>query len=397
LDTKMSDRNRENTIEKLLRQQSALALFGSFAFREPDLLKILTEAARVCAESLGVPFCKVCRYRALEDDLLVEAGCGWDVGVVGRVVSQANESSPQGRAYVTGEPVIIRNLQEGNNLDLPGFYAQHGIVSTVDVVIPGFEGKPYGVLEIDSPSLHQYDIHDINFLTGFANVLAEAVATATRVQALRALIDEKNLLAEELQHRVRNNLQLVTSLLSSYARTTTEVTARQGIERIVRHVTTLAQVYNSLLGVGLSDTIDLGDYLHELCVSLPRLQAERSRGVQIVCQADSLMLSLDKVTALGMVVAELVTNSFGHAFPDKDGLIAVTLKCSAARDGATLTIRDDGVGFEVEDDTARRGLGLVRRLMKRVDGALDVQSGDGTVWTLTFPLTLPIDGTKAAA
>jgi hypothetical protein len=64
------------------------------------------------------------------------------VGVVGRVVSQANESSPQGGAYVTGEPVIIRNLQEGNSLDPPEHYAQHGIVSTADVVMPGFEGKP---------------------------------------------------------------------------------------------------------------------------------------------------------------------------------------------------------------------------------------------------------------
>ena len=202
----MSDSSSDRTVEKLLRQQAALASFGSFAFREPDLLKILTEAARICAASLGVPFCKICRYRAAEDDLLIEAGCGWDLGVVGRVVSQANESSPQGRAYVTGEPVIIRNLLEANALALPGFYEQHGIVSTVDVVIPAVEGAPFGVLEIDSPWQHQYDVHDINFLTGFANVLAEAVATATQVKALRALVDEKNLLAEELQHRVRDTL-----------------------------------------------------------------------------------------------------------------------------------------------------------------------------------------------
>ena len=139
-----------------------------------------------------MPFCKVCRYRPLQGDLLIEAGCGWHVGVVGTVVSQADGSSPQGRAYVTGQPVIIRNLAQADNLNLPAFYPEHGIVSTVDVVIPGFEGTPYGVLEIASPSPHHYDVHDINFLTGFANVLAEAVATATRVKSLRALVDEKN-------------------------------------------------------------------------------------------------------------------------------------------------------------------------------------------------------------
>jgi two-component sensor histidine kinase len=393
----MSNTSSDRTIEKLLRQQGALASFGSFAFQEPDLLKILTEAARVCALSLGVPFCKICRYRPIEDDLLVEAGCGWDIGVVGRVISQASESSPQGRAYVTGEPVIIRNLQEGNNLELPSFYAQHGIVSTVDVVIPGFNGKPYGVLEIDSPSQHQYDVHDINFLTGFANVLAEAVATATRVKALQTLVEEKNLLAEELQHRVRNNLQMVTSLLTSYARTATDVTARNGIDLIVRHVATLAQVYDSLLGVGLSETVDLGKYLHELCVSLPGLQVERTRSVHIVCRADSIILDLDRVTALGMVVAELVTNSFGHAFPDRNGNIVVALARAVGMDRATLTIQDDGVGFEARNVSSRHGLGLVRRLMKQVDGVLNVHSGDGTLWTLEFPLPLLPSGVRTAA
>ena len=100
----MVDTSDKRTVGKLLRQQAALAAFGSFAFRELNLPKILTEAARICALSLEVPFSKVCRYRADENDLLVEAGWGWKPGVVGGVVSQANETSPQGRAYITGDP-----------------------------------------------------------------------------------------------------------------------------------------------------------------------------------------------------------------------------------------------------------------------------------------------------
>jgi hypothetical protein len=106
----------DRTIERLLRQQAALATFGSFAFKETNLVAILAEAARICAASLEVPFCKICRYREIENDLLIEVGCGWDVGVVGRVVSQADETSPQGRAYVTREPVIIRDIRDANNL-----------------------------------------------------------------------------------------------------------------------------------------------------------------------------------------------------------------------------------------------------------------------------------------
>ncbi len=392
----LSDSSNDRTVEKLLRQQAALAAFGSFAFREPDLLKILTEAARICAASLEVPFCKVCRYRAAENDLLIEAGWGWHLGVVGRVVSQANESSPQGRAYITGEPVVIRNLQAANDLTLPDFYEEHGIISTVDVVIPAIEGVPYGVLEIDSISQYQYDVHDINFLTGFANVLAEAVATVTRVKALRAALDAKNLLAEELQQRVRNNLQMITGMLDNYARGTASGVARDGIDLIVRRVTTLAQVYDSLLNTGLSGTVDLAGYLRLLCASLPGVQAEHSHPVYVFCYAEPIMLGVDGTAALGMAVAELVTNSYDHAFPDRGGTITVTL----ARSGpvtALLTVKDDGVGSPIKFATSRNGLSLVKRLMDRIGGSLDTHFNAGTVWKLGFPVPATSDETKAAA
>src|ERR1700726_1606295 len=111
----MSDSAAE--VRKLLRQQAAIARFGSFALRERDLLKILTEAARVCADGLDVPFSKVCQYRSEQNDLLIVAGCGWQDGVIGHVVSRADMSSPQGRAFTTGEPSIIDDLQKDPGFD----------------------------------------------------------------------------------------------------------------------------------------------------------------------------------------------------------------------------------------------------------------------------------------
>ena len=394
----MSDVNSEHTVKKLLRQQAALAAFGSFAFRESDLLLVLSEATRICAACLEVPFAKVCRYRAAQDDLLIVAGWGWQLGVVGRVISQADESSPQGRAYVTGRPVITRDLHAAAGRAPPAFYAEHGVVSTVDVVIPAIDGTAFGVLEVDSTRQHRFDAHDINFLTGFANVLAESVAAAARVKALRDALAARDLLAEELQHRVRNNLQMIISMLEGYARTVPDDEARQGVDLIVRRVVTLAQVYDSLLGVGLSETVDLADYLRMLCASLPGLQAERTRPVRILCQAEPVMLGLDEVTALGMAVAELVTNSYGHAFPDREGTITVTLVRTSPA-AAMLTLQDDGVGFTAKVGSSRHGLGLVRRLVERVGGTLDTRSGKGTgtTWTLGFPLPQASDRARAAA
>jgi signal transduction histidine kinase/CheY-like chemotaxis protein len=184
-------------VRKLLRQQAAIARFGSFALRERSLEKILTEGARVCAEGLDARFGKVCRYRVEHNDLLVVAGYGWRDGVVGHVVSRADMSSPQGRAFVTTEPAVCGNLQKDIGLDLPPFYAEHGIISTVDVIIKGSDAQPYGILEIDSDKQQDYDQYDINYLTGFANVLAEAVSTAARGEALQSSVDQMKSLVEE--------------------------------------------------------------------------------------------------------------------------------------------------------------------------------------------------------
>jgi signal transduction histidine kinase len=184
-------------VQKLLRQQAAIARFGSFALRERDLMSILTEAARVCADGLSVPFSKVCQYRAEQNDLLIVAGYGWQDGVVGHVACRADTSSPQGRAFSTGAPSICDDLQKDTGFDLPPFYAAHGIVSTVDVIIKGSDEQPYGILEIDSDQQHDYDQYDINFLTGFANVLSEAVSTAARGAALQVSVDQMKALVEE--------------------------------------------------------------------------------------------------------------------------------------------------------------------------------------------------------
>ena len=176
-------------MQELLRQQTAIARFGSFALRELDLTNILTEAVRVCAEGLGVPFSQVCRYRAESKDLVVAAGYGWRDQVIGHVVSRADMSSPQGRAFTTGEPAIC--------YELPPSYAAHGIVSIVDVVIKANDGQPYGILEIGADQPRDYDQYDIHFLNGFASVLAEAVSTAARGAALQVTVDQMKALVGE--------------------------------------------------------------------------------------------------------------------------------------------------------------------------------------------------------
>ncbi|MEO7383784.1 MAG: ATP-binding protein [Novosphingobium sp.] len=211
--------NNRGKIERLQRQQVALADFGTFAFREQDLQAVLTEAARICAQSLDVTYAKICRYRPEEDDLFIVAGYGWH-GVVGNVVSKADETSTQGRAFVTGKPVILEDIGKNNSYVLPPFYAEHSITSTADVLIQSKEGGSWGVLEVDSTDVRQFDQHDVVFLTGFANVIAEAVVTSERTVAMRdsmnqmtLLIAEKEMLLTERERREKDLLELQSEFL----------------------------------------------------------------------------------------------------------------------------------------------------------------------------------------
>jgi len=374
-------------VHGLLRQQKALAAFGTFAFRQTTLQPVLDEAARVCAAGLGVRFSKICEYRPSERDLLIVAGCGWKEGVVGVELSVADETSPQGRAFKTGEPQICPNLASAT-YTLPAFYLDHDIVSTVDVIVAAKDGPPYGILEVDSQEAMEFDEHDIEFLKGFANVLAEAVATMTRAETLRTtlgrmaeLVEEKEILSLELKHRVRNSLHLVYALLTMELAGGHHGASTEAFRAIARRVMGLAEVFDHLLGTGLTRTINFGDYVAALCENLPALY--QAHNIKLTCSVEPVLFELDKATSLGIVVTELVSNAYLHAFSEAGGEIAVALAVVSGR--AVLSIGDNGSGF-IQAETKRRGVGLVRRLVKQVGGTLSLQSDKGSTWTIDLPV-----------
>ncbi len=194
-------------------------------------------------------------------------------------------------------------------------------------------------------------------------------------------------MAEELQHRVRNNLQLVYSMLRKQLGGTADEPSQRGIKAIARRVSALAQVYDHLLGNELTRMTDFGSYVKSLCINLAEIQELPNHGVALSCDSDSLLLDLDAVTALGIVLVELVTNSYDHAFPDGKGATSVSVRSAIGDDKmASMVVSDNGKGFVANGESKRHGLGLVRRLIQQVHGTATVASDHGTLWTIRFPM-----------
>jgi two-component sensor histidine kinase/DNA-binding response OmpR family regulator len=418
------DANLAEQSQRLRRQQSELARFSAFAVVCRDLDRVLAEAARVCAECMGVTYCAIYRYRPEEDDLIVAAGFGFDYGTIGRDSSRADGSTPHGRAFITGEPVICDDLSADASLVRPRIYAAHGIIASLNVLIVSdyqplgvshgvLENLPYGVLAIGSTAQHSYDHHDTEFMSSIANITASAVDTMKRDAALRVAADrlqdviddqgrvsesknilldekirlasEKMLLVEEVQHRVRNNLQLVYAMLGQQLQSTTDAAAISGLSAISRRVMTLVQLYDHVIGTGLSRTIDFDTYLTALCAKHESLESAQHSKIKLTCRTEPVTLDLDGATTLGLVVSQLIANSYARAFPGNTGTISVSLHKGTPVDDATITLADDSVADASPDDGEQHDADMVKRLMKEAGGSATLRLDHGVEWTLTFP------------
>jgi GAF domain-containing protein len=151
-----------------IRQQELLAQLGVTALQGAPLEELLKETSRLTAEGLGVEFCKVLEYIPSSNLLLVRAGVGWHAGVVGVATVGADFDSPAGFALRTGKPVISNHLEIEERFRTSELLKQHGVRRAMNVILQG-DGKPFGVLEVDSQSDDEFFEHDLAFLPWLVN------------------------------------------------------------------------------------------------------------------------------------------------------------------------------------------------------------------------------------
>lgn len=202
-------------------------------------------------------------------------------------------------------------------------------------------------------------------------------------------------LFDELNHRVKNNLSMVSAMLSMQARSATDPSLRSNLIKAVDRIHTIADVHATLYRSSSKDRVDFAAYLHHLCGRLSGSLLVDDR-IRIDVAAEPAALSLDKAVALGVVVNELVTNAAKHAFPPPEsGCIRVDLRHEAG--GLALSVGDSGKGLPPElTQSSGLGMRLVRSLVQQLEGHLEVSGQEGASFTIHLrePGILPL--TEAA-
>ncbi|WP_420737596.1 GAF domain-containing protein [Bradyrhizobium japonicum] len=207
-------------LDKLRRHIRILVDIGRLSVEDPGAERFLDQAVLQIARAVEIHHVKVLQYRPDTFHLLLIVGVGWKDGAVRTATLSADLRSPPGRAFQTAEPVSIRDFADQNEFVRSEFLAEHGIVAVSNVPIL-IGGAAWGVLEVDSTEPRDFSQDTTEFLTAAAALIGAVLRRGAHpdehASLMAAVAEAKKgqILLREMQHRVKNNFQLVLSSISS--------------------------------------------------------------------------------------------------------------------------------------------------------------------------------------
>jgi two-component sensor histidine kinase len=374
-------------LRQRIRQQEFLAELGVLALQRTSFVGMLDQTARITAEGLEAEYCKVLEYIPAENRLLVRAGIGWGEGVVGVASVGADLASPAGYALRTGKPVISNHLENEERFRTPDLLVRHGIRRAMNVILQG-DGSPFGVLEVDSGFEGEFSERDIAFLQGAANILGMAIEQQQYQRKLKVALDRHQVLLKEVNHRVKNSLQVVSAMLQLQANAAGDQALSEHLNGAASRVNAVGRAYERLAYNADYENIDLTEYLREIIGDLEVTVAP----CEIQFDApEAVQFPADRAILVGLIVNELATNAGKYAYPDcPGGPIQVRALLQKDQQSLLISVRDEGVGLPAgfDPETSKRlGTRMVNALSKQLGGEVTrLTASIGTNFTVIIPL-----------
>lgn len=206
-------------------------------------------------------------------------------------------------------------------------------------------------------------------------------------EQIKASLMEKEILLKEIHHRVKNNLQVVASMLSLQSRHLEDPKARAMFEDSRRRVESMSLMHEKLYRSRDLAKIDFREYVGDLVRNVSTLNAGDSRRIDIREEVGDVILDVNKGIPCGLIINELVSNAVRHGFPDgREGKVVVSMQ----GDGSgrmTLVVGDNGTGFPGNIDfrnTKSLGMQLVMSLVNQLDGTIEIDRSGGTAFVIDF-------------
>jgi two-component sensor histidine kinase len=372
-------------LQQRIRQQEILAALGVTALHGASFEELLDSTARMVAEGLKAEFSKILEYMPAEARFLVRAGVGWQPGVVGVATVGADLASPAGYALSTGKPVISNHLENEERFRTPEILRQHGIHRAMNVILQG-DGRPFGVLEVDSRGEDEFVEHDLSFLEGAANLLGMAIERERQERSLKAALDRHQVLLREMDHRVKNSLMIVSNMLKLQASEIGDEVLTQHLTEAAQRVMAVGKVHDQLSHGPDVERMDIGRYIATVCRDLDASVS------QCVVRADAqpgIEIASDRAISTALIVNELIANAAKYASPGRTGGEILVKLVADGENSLVISVRDAGDGLPANFDLARpKGLGMriITAFASQLGATLAIRRHvPGTEFVLTIP------------
>jgi len=204
-------------------------------------------------------------------------------------------------------------------------------------------------------------------------------------------LEAKEILIKEIQHRVKNNYQVISSLISLQMNTISDPKSIEVLSELKNRIISIAMIHEKLYQTESSEEIDFDKYISDLVQSLTDAYSVSDKQVKVVIEIDNNCFSdTEKLTPFALILNELISNAVKHAFPgDRKGTIRIL---AAAEEGVcSVIISDDGIGSDVAVEELKRkslGLRLVYSLINQLQGTIHFESklGSGVMYKIKFPI-----------
>jgi PAS domain S-box-containing protein len=220
-------------------------------------------------------------------------------------------------------------------------------------------------------------------------ILVDADITTSRQmqQQIEASLKEKDVLLKEIHHRVKNNLQIIISLLNLQSGYIKDETTLKAVKDGQSRVRSMALVHEKFYQSDTVTEIDFGEYLKKLCQFLYQTYGDKTDRIEVVIKGEQILLDMDTAMPCALLVNEIVSNAYKYAFPGlKSGTILIEMKKAGGK--IDLAISDNGVGFPAEynfEKSESLGMQLVQALSSQIEGDLKVSQENGSSFEVIFP------------
>lgn len=247
----------------------------------------------------------------------------------------------------------------------------------VEIEIMGGDGKRHvGEMRVVETRWERED--------AFLAMIRDITARKNRERELIESLNEKEIILKEIHHRVKNNMQVVSSLINLQASVVKDEATAMALRETRDRIRSMSLVHEKLYRSSDLCSVNMADYVASLCQEL--FQAYQTAPIELVLDIDSIFLNTKEAISMGLLVHELVSNALKHAFPGKnDGVIRVSF--GRTENLYRLSVADNGVGFPEGVDyksTQSLGMQIAVTFARQLGGELLVERNDGTVFTLEF-------------